>query len=222
MYFFKGGNRMILVVLIIFTVTVFSEEGTGNEIDFPNREQNILIAYFTWADNTFVENPDLVNVDVYTGASLIAPGDTARLAQMIHEFTGGETFSIQTVVLYPNEYGRCVSIAADEKAQNIRPELKTHIDNMEDYDIIYLGYPIWWYTVPMGVFTFMEEYDLSGKTIVPYCSHGGGGLLSSVRDITAALPDSTILAPFSVYQHFNYKNTKEDVESWLKKIGMIE
>ena len=76
------------------------------------------------------------------------------------------------------------------KAANARPELVNHIDNIEDYDVVFLGFPNWWYTAPMAIFSFIEEYDFSGKTVVPFCAHGTGGLVSSTADITAALPAS--------------------------------
>ena len=147
----------------------------------------ILIAYFTWAENTQVENPEEVDVDATTSASVLLPGNTAKMAGWIQQKVGGDLFSIIVSEPYSSDYDECLDRAADEKAENARPELVNHVDNMEDYDVVFLGFPNWWYTAPMAIFSFIEEYDFSGKTVVPFCAHGTGGLAGSVTDITAAL-----------------------------------
>ena len=139
---------------------------------------NILIAYFTWADNTVVEEP------------------------------------------YSSDYDQCLDRAADEKAENARPALASHVDNMEDYDIVFLGFPNWWYTLPMPVLTFVEEYDWSGKTVVPFVTHGTGGLSSTIRDLTAALPeDVTILDPIGVYRP-EVDDSQPAVQAWIAGLDL--
>lgn len=161
----------------------------------------ILIAYFTWADNTVVEDPSTVDVDASTSASVLAPGNAAKIATWIQQEMGGDLFSIVVTEPYSSDYDECLDRAADEKAANARPTLSTHVDGMEDYDIVFLGFPNWWYTLPMAVLSFVEEYDLSSKTIVPFCTHGTGGLSNTIRDLTAALPDdATILDPIGIYR----------------------
>lgn len=140
-------------------------------------ETNILIAYFTRAENTHVENPEAVDVDAATSASVLPPGNMAKMAGWIHERVGGDLFSI--VVTEPYS---------------------------EDYAVIFLGFPNWWYTALMAVFSFIEEYDLSGKTVIPLCAHGTGGLASSVKDITEALPDSA----------------QPVINEWLDSLGYTE
>lgn len=103
--------------------------------------QNILIAYFTWADNTQVENPEEVDVDADTSASVLAPGNAAKIADWIHQRTGGDLFSIVVEEPYSSDYDECLERAADEKAENARPELVSHVENMEDYDVVFLGFP---------------------------------------------------------------------------------
>ncbi|MDE6433885.1 MAG: hypothetical protein K2L07_06605 [Lachnospiraceae bacterium] len=99
--------------------------------------QHILIAYFTWAENTHVENPDEVDVDATTSASVLPPGNAAKLAGWIQEQTGGELFSIVVKEPYSSDYDECLDRAAEEKAENVRPELVNHVDNMEKYDVIF-------------------------------------------------------------------------------------
>ena len=182
----------------------------------------ILIAYFTWAENTQVENPEEVDVDATTSASVLLPGNTAKMAGWIQQKVGGDLFSIVVSELYSSDYDECLDRAADEKAENARPELVNHVDNMEDYDVVFLGFPNWWYTAPMAIFSFIEEYDFSGKTVVPFCAHGTGGLAGSVTDITAALPDSTeVLEPIGVYRP-DIDSAQPVINEWLEGLGFEE
>ena len=181
---------------------------------------NILIAYFTWAENTYVENPETVDVDATTSASVLPPGNAARLAGWIQEEVGGDLFSIVTTEPYSSNYDECLDRAAQEKADNARPELVHHVENMEDYDIVFLGFPNWWYTVPMAVHTFLEEYDFSGKTIVPFVTHGTGGLSSTIEDITADLPeDVTILEPIGVYRP-EVDEAQPAIQEWISGLDL--
>ncbi|WP_314724567.1 cyclophilin-like fold protein [Enterocloster bolteae] len=210
-------------------------------IDVPKTgQEHILIAYFSWADNTVVENEQVAvqsalshyesvgdsgnysNVDATSSASVVAPGNTARMAQWIQEYVGGDLFPIVVTTPYSDNYDECLDRAADEKAENARPELADHLDNIDDYDVIFLGFPNWWYTAPMAVFSFIEEYDFSGKTIVPFCAHGTGGIASSVRDITAALPDSAeVLEPIGIYRE-EIGQAQSEINEWLAGLGFQE
>lgn len=182
-------------------------------------DTKILIAYFTWAENTHVENPEAVDVDATTSASVLPPGNTAKMANWIRERVGGDLFSIVVVEPYSDDYDECLDRAADEKAENARPELVNHVENMQEYDVIFLGFPNWWYTAPMAIFSFIEEYDLSGKTIIPFCAHGTGGLAGSVKDITDTLPDSVeVLKPIRVYRP-DVDSAQPVINDWLDSLG---
>ena len=212
-----------------------AEENT--QIAQETGQENILIAYFSWADNTVVEDEEAAvqsalshyesigdsanysDVDAVASASVVAPGNTAQMAQWIQEYVGGELFPIVVTETYPDNYDECMDRAADEKAENARPELANHLDNIGDYDVIFLGFPNWWSSAPMAIFSFIEEYDLSGKTIVPFCAHGTGGIAASVRDISAALPDSvTVLDALGVYRA-DIGNAESAVQEWLAELG---
>lgn len=178
----------------------------------------ILIAYFTWADNTVVDDPSSVNVDATTSASVLAPGHVAQMAGWIQAETGGDLFSIQTADPYSSDYDECLDRAADEKADNARPALSGSVSNMADYDVVFLGYPDWWSTCPMAVFSFLDSYDFSGKTVIPFCAHGTSGLGSSVRDIKAALPDATVLDAVGVQRpgmDTPLSSAESTVKNWL-------
>lgn len=195
---------------------------TSQKIDalnISNTQNKILIAYFTWSDNTVVENPDSIDVDAETSASVLSPGNAELIANWIAEETGGDLFSIKTQNKYSSDYDECLNQARKERDNNERPALVERVNNIDDYYVIFLGFPNWWYTCPMAVFTFVESYDLSGKTIIPFCTHGTGGLSRTIRDLKNILPENCeVLEAIGVYRP-EVKNSKNKVLDWLKKLG---
>jgi len=174
-------------------------------------ETRSLIAYYSRVGNNYAGGK-IVNLPV---------GNTEVAAKMIQDLTGGDIFRIETIKTYPADYHEATDVAMQELRQNSRPELTGHVDNMTEYGVIYLGYPNWWGTMPMAVFTFLEEYDLSGKTIVPFCTHEGSGLGRSVTDIAQLCPNSTILDGLAVLGG-DAKNAQNNISDWLRKLGMEE
>lgn len=175
--------------------------------------KNILIAYFSWAENAEQEN-----IDAMTSPSVKKPGDVARLASWVREETGGQTFSIQVKEPYPADWDGCLERGNAEKSKGTRPALKGKIENPDDYDIVFLGYPNWWYSCPMALISFLEENDLSGKQVFLFCSHGTGGLASSVEDIKAAAPRANISDQvFDVYEE-DAAGAREDIVQWVKSL----
>ncbi|MBS6397596.1 MAG: flavodoxin [Clostridiales bacterium] len=214
---------------------MISQENTS-----PQRIQSkILIAYFTWADNTVVEDQEaavesamahyeamgdaaLYGADAISSASVVVPGNTARLGEWIQQETGGDLFSIQVKDPYPSDYEECMDRASREDAENVRPELTGSVEAFSDYDVIFLGFPNWWSSLPMPVLSFVEQYNFSGKTVVPFCAHGTGGLSATVRDLKAALPDSAaVLDPLGVYRA-DIMEAQPQVQNWLKELGFTE
>ena len=188
----------------------------AEEPDQEPASSDILIAYFTWADNTEVEDPDAVDMDATTSASVLPPGNAAKLAGWIQEETGGELFSIQVEEPYSSDYDECLARAAQEKAEDARPALRTHVEDMAEVDVIFLGFPNWWYTVPMPILTFVEEYDLSDKTIIPFVTHGTGGMSGTIRNLTQALPDSAeVLEPIGIYR-LDVDDAQPRIKAWLE------
>lgn len=139
------------------------ETNTNNSVEqTPNNENSnnkILVAYFSRS------------------------GNTEKIANEIHNIVGGDIIKIETVKQYPSDYNATTAEARTEQDENARPELKTKIDNIEQYDTIFVGYPNWWGTMPMALFTFFEEYDFNEKTVIPFCTHEGSGLGRSEDDI---------------------------------------
>lgn len=146
-------------------------------------------------------------------------GNTREIAGQIHEITGGDTFEIKTVQPYPKEYDAVVEQAKKELEANFRPLLAEKLKNAESYDVIFVGYPNWWGTMPMAVFTFLTENGFAGKTIVPFCTHEGSALGASVRDIEKICPKATVAEGLAIYGS-EVKKARGDVVEWLSRIGL--
>ena len=208
----KGFLCLSFVLAACFVLQGFAEPSPeGN---------NVLIAYFTWGDNTVVEHPKQIDVDATTSASVLVPGNTAIMAGYIQELVGGDLFSIQVEEPYSSDYDECLERAADELDDDARPRLITHVENMEQYDIVFLGMPNWWYSCPRAILTFVESYDFSGKTLIPFVAHGTGGISGSVRDMSRSLPDScTVLDPIGVYRP-DIPSCGPRIEEWLNGLDL--
>ncbi len=148
-------------------------------------------------------------------------GNTKIIANEIHESVGGDIFQIKTVKPYPTNYNTLVDQAKKEQDENSRPKLAAKANNINSYDTVFIGYPDWWHTMPMPVFSFLEQNNLSGKTIVPFCTHEGSGFGQSLEDIKKIYPKLTILQGLAVRAK-DTKNAKKDVSDWLHKIGMTK
>lgn len=143
-------------------------------------------------------------------------GNTETVANFIHDEVGGDIVKLETVKNYPSDYNDLVDYAQEEQRKNERPELKTKI-NVDDYDVIFLGYPNWWGDMPMPIYTFLDEYDLSGKVIAPFITHGGSGLSGTPSNIQDEEKNATVTEGLAV-SGSNAKNSKGTVENWLSKI----
>jgi len=164
----------------------------------------ILIAYYSRKGQNYVGG-SIVNLSV---------GNTEVVAKKIQAMIGGDLFEIDTVETYPKDYTETTKVAMDEKKGNARPELTETVDNMDSYDVIYLGYPNWWGTFPMAVFTFLESYDFSGKTIIPFCTHEGSGLGNSERDIKKLCTNANVESGLAI-RGGSVKNSDNMLKSWI-------
>lgn len=148
---------------------------------------------------------------------------TEKVALEIHRRVGGDLFKIETVQSYPTEHRETVDYAEKERDSDARPALKTSVEDMASYDVIFIGYPIWWYTLPMPLFTFLESYNLAGKIVIPFCTHGGSRL-SGTEDVIQKLhPDTKILEGLAVDRKIIRKSpdsgAQKPVADWLAKLG---
>ncbi len=176
---------------------------------------NILVAYFSWADNAVLAD----DVDAVASPSVIPPGNVQQLAGWVQEETGGDLFSIRVTDPYPSDWDECLARANQERGNDARPELVENVENLDQYDTVFLGYPNWWYGVPMALLSFLEQNDLSGKNVYLFCSHGTGGLANSVELITEATPEAVLSdSIFDCYEE-DAASSEEDIRDWVNGLG---
>lgn len=173
------------------------------------KESKTLIAYYSREGNNYV-NGRIVNLPV---------GNTEVAAKMIQKITGGELFRINTIKKYPEDYTETTKVAQQELRDNARPELSEYLDSIDDYEVIILGYPNWWGTMPMPVFTFLEKYDFTDKIILPLCTHEGSGMGRSESDIKKLCPNSKVLKGLAI-RGGNVNDSEKDIADWLKNINI--
>lgn len=141
-------------------------------------------------------------------------GNTETAAGMIRELTGAELFPLEPVQPYSKRYNDCISEAQADQRRDARPELKRYPESLDGYDTIYLGYPNYWGTMPMCVFTFLERFDFAGKTIYPFCTHEGSGMGRSEGDIKRLCPGAEVKTGLALHGGSVW-NAKTEIENWL-------
>ncbi len=207
---------ILLVILggIAFWVTNNNQENTNNET-----ENNTLNTQTNDNNTTNTEND---NEETETGKVLVLyfsqSGNTEAVANFIHNAVGGDIVKLETETPYPSDYDELVDYAQEEQRKNARPVLSTKIDNIDEYDTIFLGYPNWWGDMPMPIYTFLDEYDLSGKTIAPFITHAGSGLSGTPENIKEEEPNATVTEGLAV-NGSNSRNSQSTVNNWLAEIG---
>ena len=196
----KALTLLIAIILIMYAIP-----GTAEIIS-----SRILIVCFSRAGENY-------------NVGKIEKGNTEKLAEIIMEQTGGDLFRIETVIPYPESYDETLDIATREYQNDERPELTGQVENWEDYDIIFLGYPIWWAGLPMALHTFMESYDWQGKTVIPFNTHEGSGQAGTQQVIEDKLSGATVLQGLAVRgskAQNDTEGTAADVAAWLKELGL--
>nr|WP_290391298.1 flavodoxin [uncultured Bacteroides sp.] len=166
----------------------------GDNTEVPENSK-ILVAYFSWG------------------------GTTRRMAQQIAEQTGGTIFEIEPVVPYPTEYTPCTEVALEERDTDARPAIKNTVEDMESYDIVFIGCPVWWHTAPMIISTFTESYDLKGKIVVPFCTYASTYRDETLRKIVNLTPESTHLAGLGLTSG---SVNSSNIATWLKNINVVK
>ena len=162
---------------------------------------------------------DAVASASYTTLDGEAVGRVQALAERIQQNVGGVLFSIRTSVVYPADGGELLDYAAQEQEENARPELTTHIENLDGYDTIFIGYPNWWADLPMAVYSFLDEYDFSGKTIIPFNVHNGSRFSRTIQTIQELEPDATVVEDGFTVSEQTVADAAEDVAAWLEDLG---
>lgn len=203
------------------TETEQSTEGTAEaESSEAGAQSSLLVAYFSYAENAAL--PD--DVDASASASIqpwngALTGNTGVVADMIAQATGADLFSIRTVEQYPDTYDATLDQGQQEQSDGARPELATHLENLDSYDTIFLGFPNWWGDMPMAVYTFLDEVDLSGKTVIPFVTSGGSGFSNTISTIQQMEPQATVQEGLSI-SGSSATGAQQQVESWLSELGL--
>lgn len=221
------------------TTSASQSDGVENNAQ---ESDSILIAYFTRPDNTDATLDEIIqgggpygslgdsfesaDVDAIVSASITvvdghAQGNVETMAQMIQNTVGGDLFSIQTTDSYPVNYDELIDLGGEEKSAAARPELSTQVENMADYDVIFLGYPNWWYDMPMAMYSFLEEYDLSGKTIIPFAASAGSGFSGTISSIQELEPEAVVMENGLHIPMGDVANGQAEIETWISELGIF-
>lgn len=206
-----------------------STEDASNQSGLPSQENPVptavnsnhgkaLVAYFSV--------PETDGVDASSGASRVSVGgkmmgNTQYVASVISEATGGKLFEIKTTHTYPGSHKALIDAAKVETDNNARPKLATHIENLKNYDVVFIGFPNWWYDMPMPLYSFFDEYDFSGKTVIPFCTHGGSRFSDAIKTIRELEKDATVLDGYAIARD-RVPESKDGVLKWLDRIGMTK
>lgn len=166
-----------------------------------------LIAYFSRADENY-----------FSGTLRTVPvGNTEIAAKMLQELNGADLFRIDPLIPYAKDYNECIAQAQEDQKRGARPELKAYPDSLDTYDTIYLGYPNYWGTMPMPVFTFLEHFDLTGRRICPFCTHEGSGLGHSEDDIRRLCPGANVEKGLAIHGS-SVKHAGEALRKWTERL----
>lgn len=181
---------------------------------------HILIAYFSRVGNTDFPT----DVDANSTASIVVQdgvvfGNTGYMAHRIAESTGGDLFLIETVQKYPVSYDETVNVGSEENAAEARPELAAVVENLDQYDTVFIGYPIWWYDMPMAVYSFLESHDLNGKTIIPFATSGGSGFSGSIEVMQSMYPEAVVLDGLLIGGS-RAASSNRQIDEWLAELDL--
>ena len=193
-------SLILSIMLLIGIVPAFAEETPSH----------VLVVYFSHAGENY-------------SVGVIEEGNTAKMGKIIAEQMNADIFELVPVVEYPMDYDSCLDVATEEQRTDARPEYVGEIENWDQYDTVFIGYPIWWGEIPNIVYTFMEAYDFTGKIVIPFNTHEGSGQARSQRDIEELLTGATVLKGLAVLgskAQNDAEGTSTDVANWLKSIGL--
>ena len=209
---------ILMTMMLLLTACGGGNAQTGADTSAPKEtqttasarsDQRVLVVYFSRAD----ENTG--------GVGYIEKGNTKILAEMIAERTHGDLFEIKTAKPYPKEYRPATEAAKQEKEENARPEIVGDLPDLSKYDVVFLGYPIWWSDMPMLVYTFLDRENFAGKIILPFCTHEGSGLSGTDRTI-AETTKADVKDGFALAGHIA-QNSPDEARSalyeWMSKQG---
>ena len=183
------------------------------------QESRVLVTYFSMPETTDPNNMTTEednSVVVIDGEVL---GNTQYMAYVIQEAANADIFRIEPETPYPTDHETLVDLAAEEQDENARPAIKDHVSNMDDYDVVFIGYPIWWSDMPMIMYSFFDEYDFSGKTIIPFSTHGGSSFAGTPRTIQGLEPNATMLDGLTISRN-NIQDARQEIFDWVNDLDI--
>lgn len=194
-----------------------SEEDTEGNSE--SAEGKTLVVYFSMPETTDSDNmtQDEEQSTVIIDDEVL--GNTQYVAYVIQENTGADIFRIEPETPYPTDHDTLVDLAAEEQDNNAHPALKSTIENLDQYDTVFVGYPNWWGDMPMILYSFFDEHDFSGKTIVPFNTHGGSGFSDSISTIAKLEPEAAVNEDGFTESRNNVQDAKPDIIAWLENLG---
>lgn len=226
----KKNGKLVAVLLMVF-IMAFALAGCGNtETAGQNDNSQTSVAEKDTGNDGQEDTSNDSASSQSEGTSgdgkiLVAyfshSGNTKGIAEDIQKKTGADIFEITTVNKYSSDYNTVLDEAKAEQNDNARPELSSKVENMEQYQTIIIGFPIWWGDMPMAVYSFLDEYDLSGKTVLPFCTHGGSGLCGTDKNIQQEEKDAKVADGLAISDS-SLNDAGEDVDKWLKGNGVMK
>lgn len=227
----KKWIAMVPSVLMVFTLAACGNTqnerdrttsgSTAESQETESTEGKTLVVYFSMpetADPGNMTEEEDNSVVVIDGEVL---GNTQYVANVIQENIGADIFRIEPETPYPTDHNTLVDLAAEEQDNNARPALKSTIENLDQYDTIFVGYPNWWGDMPMILYSFFDEHDFSGKTIVPFNTHGGSGFSDSISTIAELEPEAVVNEDGFTESRNNVQDAEPDIIAWLENLGYV-
>ncbi len=196
-------KSLLSILSLLITLTMMSCSDNEPKTEIPGNDINtevpgnlkILVAYFSWG------------------------GTTQRMAQQIQQATGADLFRIEPVVPYPTEYTPCTQVAREEKDSNARPAIKNSVSGWDNYDVVFIGCPVWWWTTPMIIHTFCESYNFKDKTVIPFCTYAATYRDETLAEIVNSTPDAAHLQGLGLTSG---QINQSAINSWLKNIKVLK
>ena len=209
----KKRIMMLVLGIAVIMVAIFGIFTYLNNNQNESQDTNETVSNESKTDDINIENMGNTLI-LYFSMS----GNTETVANYIHEEIGGDIVKLETVQTYPEDYDELVDYAREEQRDNTRPELETTIENIEQYDTIFLGYPNWWGDMPMPIYSFLDQYDLSNKTIAPFITHGGSGLSGTSANIANEDPDAVVTEGLAINGD-DVDDCQDEVNEWLNELN---
>lgn len=209
----KKRIMMLVLGVAVIMVAIFGIFTYLNNNQNESQDTNETVSNESKTDDINIENMGNTLI-LYFSMS----GNTETVANYIHEEIGGDIVKLETVQTYPEDYDELVDYAREEQRDNTRPELETAIENIEQYDTIFLGYPNWWGDIPMPIYSFLDQYDLSNKTIAPFITHGGSGLSGTPANIANEEPDAVVTEGLAINGD-DVDDCQDEVNEWLDELN---